>query len=230
MRGHDFDEYADDYDGALNRGLAVSGERKEYFARERIVWLAQALRALRIAPRTALDFGCGTGSATPYLFELLKVESVRGVDTSQRSVEVAHQKHGSSAAQFALLEAHEPAADVDLAFCNGVFHHIAPDERAEAVAYVWRSLRPGGVWAFWENNPLNLGTRWIMSRLSFDRSAIKVRAGHARELLSRGGFEVIRTDHVFIFPRFLRHLRPIERPLSGLPLGAQYQVLCRKPE
>lgn len=44
-----------------------------------------------------------------------------------------------------------------------------------------------------------------------------------------GGFEVISTDLLFIFPRAPRLLRGIEPLVSHLPLGDQYQVLCRKP-
>ena len=48
-------------------------------------------------------------------------------------------------------------------------------------------------------------------------------------LLRRGGFEILRTDFLFIFPRVLGWLRPFELLFSRWPLGAQYQVLCRKP-
>jgi SAM-dependent methyltransferase len=60
-------------------------------------------------------------------------------------------------ASFFTLSGYQPAGQADLAFCNGVFHHIPLEERAEAVAYVYRSLRPGGLFAFWENNPVEPG-------------------------------------------------------------------------
>jgi hypothetical protein len=47
-------------------------------------------------------------------------------------------------------------------------------------------------------------------------------------LLSQGGFEIIRTDYLFVFPAVLRWFRSIEPLVSQLPFGAQYQVLCRK--
>ena len=37
----EFDDYAGSYDAALNQGLALSGESKEYFAHERVRWLAR---------------------------------------------------------------------------------------------------------------------------------------------------------------------------------------------
>jgi SAM-dependent methyltransferase len=116
-----------------------------------------------------------------------------------------------------------------LVYCNGVFHHIPPTERAQAVNYIWRSLRPGGLFALWENNPWNPGTRYVMSRIPFDRDAITLSPPEAGSLLRRGGFHVLRTDSLFLFPKLLKCLRWIEPFLSRMPLGGQYQVLCRKP-
>jgi SAM-dependent methyltransferase len=117
---------------------------------------------------------------------------------------------------------------IDLAFCNGVFHHIPPDERAAAVDYIYRSLRCGGLFALWENNPWNPGTKYVMSRIPFDKGAITLKPPEARRLLQAGGFEVLSTSYLFIFPRALSWLRAIEPVVSTLPLGAQYQILCRR--
>jgi len=49
-----------------------------------------------------------------------------------------------------------------------------------------------------------------MSRCAFDRNAITLTPPEARRLLRSGGFEILRTDFRFIFPRALRALRKIE--------------------
>ena len=67
-----------------------------------------------------------------------------------------------------------------------------------------------------------------MSRCAFDRDAILLSPPEARALLRECGFEILRTDFRFIFPRALRALRKIEDLVHRLPLGTQYQVLCRK--
>jgi hypothetical protein len=51
----------------------------------------------------------------------------------------------------------------------------------------------------------------------------------ARRLLAAGGFELLRSDSLFYFPRSLAFLRWTEPYLARLPLGGQYLVLCRKP-
>jgi SAM-dependent methyltransferase len=225
----EFDKYAADYELALAEGLSISGEDKNYFAQGRIAWLASCLRQLVEKPRSALDFGCGTGSAAPYFFDLIGVESVIGLDVSAKSLDVAKRTHGSERAQFFLFNQYQSSEQIDLAFCNGVFHHIPVSGRAAVVDYIYRLLRPGGLFALWENNPWNPGTRYVMSRIPFDRDAITLTAPETRRLLRAGRFEILRTDFLFIFPRMLRWFRCVEPFVAQLPLGAQYQVLCRKP-
>jgi len=224
-----FDQYAEGYDAALDQGISVSGEDKSYFARGRAAWLARSLRRMQEHPQSALEFGCGTGSSVPFLFDLMDIREVVGVDVSSNSLDVARRAHEPGRTRFLLPDQYEPRETMDLAFTSGVFHHIWPDERRAAMDYVFRSLRPGGLFSFWENNPWNPGARYVMSRIPFDRDAVPVSPVQARRLLRAGGFEILQTDFLFIFPRALRWLRSIEPLVSRLPLGAQYQVLCRRP-
>jgi SAM-dependent methyltransferase len=224
-----FDAYAADYDAALNQGLALSGEGKDFFARGRIQWLARCLDRAGISPRTVLDFGCGTGSATPFFLEVWPaLQRIVGLDVSAASLEVARREHGGQRVEFAAIQEYGPDASMDLVFCNGVFHHVPPEQRPAAVRFIRDCLRPAGLLALWENNPWNPGTRLVMSRIPFDRDAILLWPRSARRMLREGGFQVLRTDFRFIFPRALKWLRPLETPLARVPLGAQYQVLGRK--
>lgn len=226
----EFDQYAESYDAALAQGLSISGEGKDFFAENRVAWLERCLRELNQKPRSVLDYGCGTGSSTPYLLGLSEIESVIGVDVSSKSIAVAKRSYGSERAHFLMIDEYQPSQEVDLAFCNGVFHHIQPGERAAAVNYVYRALRPGGLFAFWENNPLNPGTRYVMSKCPFDEDAITLTHLEAKRLIRSQGFRILKTNFLFIFPRALRWFRRVEPLISQLPLGAQYLVLCRKPE
>jgi SAM-dependent methyltransferase len=227
--GRHFDRFHADYDEALARGLSVSGEDKLYFARERVAFLARCLGALRYRPASVLDFGCGTGTAVPFLLRELGPERIVGVDASARSLEVARKTHESERATFLAADRFAPDGGFSLAFCNGVFHHVPPAERPGVARVVRDSLEPGGLFALWDNNPWNPGARYVMWRIPFDRGAVMLSPGEARRLLVREGFEIVRVDHLFVFPRFLRMLRPLERNFSRLPLGAQFQVLARAP-
>lgn len=227
-RNPEFDEYADDYDAALARGLSASGESKEYFAKGRAAWLGRCLEKLQQPAGEILDFGCGIGSATPYLLKLPGAKSLLGLEVSAQSLKVAERKYGAPNARFRLSSEYRPGAECSLAFCNGVFHHIPLSERAGAVRYVFESLQPGGLFALWENNPWNPGTRYVMSRIPFDRDAITLSFLEARQLLRSAGFKIVSTHFLFIFPRALRMLRPLEGLVARVPVGAQYQVLAKK--
>jgi SAM-dependent methyltransferase len=224
-----FDEYAGSYDRDLARGLAATGENRDYFARRRVEWLRRCLEGVDFSAKSAIEFGCGTGSNIPFLIELVGATSVTGIDTSEKSLEVARKTFGSAKAKFCTANEYDAQGSADLAFCNGVFHHIPLPDRAAAVQYLYRCLRPGGLLALWENNPWNPGTRYVMSRIPFDRDAITLPPPESKRLVRAAGFEVMRTDFLFIFPHFLRWLRTLEPRFSAIPIGGQYQLLCRKP-
>jgi SAM-dependent methyltransferase len=224
----EFDDYAGTYDSALNRGLSLSGEPKEYFAHQRVRWLAARLSDLNVNAGHVLDYGCGTGGTSPELLEQLHARMVVGVDASLESLDVARKAHADPRLQFKSMSDFEPSGQFEVVYTNGVFHHVEPEERLNALGYVHRSLSQSGYFGFWENNPWNPGTRLVMRRFPFDRDAKLLSPPHARRLLTRAGFDVLRTDFLFLFPRVLSALRPLEASLARFPAGAQYMVLCRK--
>lgn len=222
-----FDRHATTYDEDLNQALSISGESKRFFAERRVMFLARSLKKLGGAPHTAIDYGCGTGDTVPLLEHFLGVKSVIGLDISAKSLEVAKISHNRPSYKFLELRNYSPDGKADLVYTNGVFHHIAQQDRGSAIDYIHRCLRVGGIFALWENNPLNPGTRYVMSQCSFDHQAMPMRAGSAKALVA-ARFEILAVNYLFFFPRFLRLFRPVESYLASVPLGAQYQILCRK--
>jgi trans-aconitate methyltransferase len=224
-----FDSHAANYDQELEAALVLSGENKTYFAEGRIDQLRGHLEQLAMRPKVVMDFGSGTGTSVPLLLDRLGANSLVGVDVSERSLDIARRMYGAPHVQFALPGNHEQPSSVDLVFTNGTFHHIPPAERPGAAAYVYRHLRPGGVVALWENNPWNPATRYMMSQCAFDDDAVTLTPIESRRLLRTAGFDILRLDFAFFFPAFLSGLRGVEPYLRWCPLGAQYQVLARKP-
>jgi SAM-dependent methyltransferase len=225
----EFDRFADTYDADLNQALSVSGENKDYFARARVQWLVKRLRESGTIPRVAMDYGCGIGDTTVLLRENFKLERIVGLDVSLRSVELAKQQHGSPQCTFKTFEQYAPEANMDLVYCNGVFHHIPVAERPAALKFIYGSLRLGAIFALWENNPWNPGTRYVMSKCVFDRDAVTISPTEAVGMVREQGFRVLRHDFIFFYPRLLKVLRFTEPWMSALPIGAQYLVLCQKP-
>jgi len=223
-----FDQYSAAYEQALSNAIAPSGESREFFAAGRVAWLKRCLDEANETPRALLDFGCGDGATTPLLLNALRSESAAGIDVSAKSLEIARKNYASARIKYETIGEFQAFAQMDLAYCNGVFHHIPPAQRADALALVNGTLRVGGLFPFGENSPWSLATRYVMSRCAFDRDAITLTPPGSCALLRNGGFEILRTDFRFIFPRALQAFRKIEDFVYRLPLGAQYQVLCRK--
>jgi SAM-dependent methyltransferase len=224
----EFDRFAENYEALLKPWLKVTGSPREYFAETRMHWLAQLLQQRGVAVQKAMDFGCGTGISIPLLLGMLGAEHVIGVDTSEASLNVARRTLTNLGIQLETPETFVPKGLLDLVFCNGVFHHIEPAQRSESIDYVHASLRDGGLFAFWENNPWNPIVNYSMKHGEVDRNAVPIPPPEAHRLLAAGRFRVLRTDYLFFFPSYLPGLRLLEKYLFRLPIGGQYLVLAQK--
>jgi SAM-dependent methyltransferase len=224
---NDLFDLTEEYTRMLNQGIQLSGENQTFFINGRLRDLRETLAAW--VPRRILDFGCGLGLGSATLAQVFPAAEVVGIDTAEKAIRFAQREHGSSRVRFQTLEEFSEEDAFDLAYCNGVFHHIPPTERMRAAALVRRSLKPGGWFALFENNPWNPGTRMVMARIPFDRDAIPLSPLETARLLREAGFEITRSlRFLFYFPKPLAFLRFAEPWLTSLPLGAQYYALARK--
>ncbi|MFZ1728676.1 MAG: class I SAM-dependent methyltransferase [Bacteroidota bacterium] len=220
----------DQYNAMLHKGLSVSGETKNYFAHGRVNQLKRIVDEMNIKPKTILDFGCGLGDTTYILNEAFAESFVMGVDPSANYISNARFENRVSSVDFKTEISLKEASAFDVCYVNGVFHHIKPDKRMEALAAIRRSLKKGAILAFFENNIMNPGTRIVMHRIPFDRDAQPFTHYHAKKLLRAAGFTVLEVRFLFIFPNVLSFLRPIERYLDRLPFGAQYCIIAENNE
>jgi SAM-dependent methyltransferase len=220
-------DLAAEYDAMLSRGIGLSGEDRLFFMRGRVADLA--VRVPRTGVRRILDFGCGIGDTSSHLAEVFPGAQVLGVDGAERALAWARERHGSPRVRFARLDDFVERDVFDLCYVNGVFHHIDPERRPDVAKRLLEALASGGRLALFENNPWNPGTRLVMRRIPFDRDAVPLAPPSTRRLLRHAGFECGLTRFLFYFPRPLAVLRPTERFLARVPLGAQYYVLATRP-
>ncbi len=223
----EFDEFATKYEKTMERACAVSGESPDFYAAARMAWCVRRLQSC-FPVETALDFGCGVGGSFRCFFDVLGCKSVIGVDPSEESLQVARSRYPDLKLHLSTPEKFPPAGNIPFAFCNGVFHHIDPRERLNALKYIRAALRENGIFAYWENNPWNPVVVYSMSLNEFDRNANTLSPLRSARLLTQAGFRVQFIDYCFFFPRFASVLRSLEPALRWLPLGAQYLVVARK--
>jgi trans-aconitate 2-methyltransferase len=105
--------------------------------------LIQPAPSLRI-----VDLGCGTGSLTRQLHEVLHAHETVGVDRSERMLEVARREPLSRGLRFeaGTIEAFHGDAAWDLIFSNAAFHWV--EDHEALVRRLFAALKPGGQLAF----------------------------------------------------------------------------------
>lgn len=225
----EFDSYSDNYSEALKAGLAITGESQEYYATERVKITALRVRQAGARIGRILDFGCGQGSSTPLLRSTLGATEAVGAEVSQGLLDVARAQNADPRVKYVEVEHIRDCESFDCAYMNGVLHHIRPEGQLDTIKLIRDCLAPGGLFAFWENNPWNPGTRYVMSKIPFDRDATMLSIPETRAMLRAAGFEPLTTDTAFFFPRALSALRGLDRFLSPTRLGGQYLIVARAP-
>jgi SAM-dependent methyltransferase len=227
MAATDFDEVGGGYGTQLDRGLRLTGEPAEYYAARRIARVRELVEALGVTPRAVLDFGCGTGSSLGLLRDAFPDARILGFEPEPELAKIAGEATATARAELIGGAELDQYGIADVVYCNGVFHHIAPESRARAMASVARALRADGLACVWENSPFNPGTRLVMARIPFDRNAILLSPRELRSLQTGAGLTPVTTEYHFVFPKVLGFARNLERRLRALPLGGQYVVAGR---
>lgn len=231
MREAEFDKFAEEYRALHAENIRVSGESPEYFAEYKIVDVARELAAAGydMTGATVLDFGAGIGYSVPFFARHLPRARVTCLDVSRKSLELGAARHGAIA-DFQHFDGERipyVAGSFDVAFASCVLHHIPHAEHVRLLAEINRVLKPGG-WLFvFEHNPYNPLTRHAVSTCAFDENAELLTASTLTERVRAAGFAGVRARYRVFFPHALRALRPLERRLAWLPLGAQYYVAAR---
>ena len=93
---------------------------------------------------------------------------------------------------------------------------------------IHRVLRRDGDFFLFEHNPLNPLTLHAVNTCPFDENAVLIGAGAMRQRMADAGFTKTDLAYRIFFPGIVSALRPLERCLTWLPLGAQYYVHGRK--
>jgi SAM-dependent methyltransferase len=234
----EFDVFAEEYKSLHAANIALSGETPDYFAEYKIRDMAtEYLRhcnqgrgppAQGRAPPAVLDFGAGIGNSVPFVRKYLPDAQITCLDVSTKSLEIGQSRFPDQAAflPFDGTRIPLPDASINIAFAACVFHHIGHDEHVALLKQLRRVLAPSGIAFVFEHNPYNPLTVHAVNTCPFDKNARLISAPTMRYRFQAAGFADAKIRYRIFFPRFLRKLRPLEKWLTWLPLGAQYYVFA----
>jgi len=217
---NEFDRFADSYDQTLKAALPVGLDEDQYFAQYKIDFVSRATRQRVVG--SVLDFGCGAGRSLGYLATAFPQAVVAGFDPSAESIRLAAER--VPAAKVTDDWAVVSQRRFDLVLGANVFHHVARDEVSTWLRRCGETLAPGGSIFIFEHNPWNPVTRYVFERCPFDTDAKMIPRRELVNLGNAAGLEVKAATFTLFFPKPLKFLRPLERWLGWLPLGAQYCV------
>jgi ArsR family transcriptional regulator len=150
---------------------------------------AEALGALAPRELTVADLGCGAGFLTAYLAG--RFARVIAVDHAERMLAAARRRVAADNVEFRRGEVeHLPLADaeVDAAFANLVWHHVA--DMDGAARELRRVLRPGGRAVITDLLPHD--AEWMREAMGDLRLGIRPDAVQAA--LARAGFDEVRGE------------------------------------
>jgi SAM-dependent methyltransferase len=231
METAEFDRFADEYNQAHEKNIAITGEKPEFFHEYKIKVLDRMVRERNLQPRNILDFGSGIGNSTPFLRRYFSRAQLTCADVSKRSLEIAASRFPGMAIQLPIQDQQIPVANDTFAisFSACVFHHIPHEEHIHWLRELLRVTSPGGVLAVFEHNPLNPLTIRAVNSCPFDENARLIRAKHLLESYHDSGWRDATAQYHVFFPHALAGLRVLEPHLSALPLGGQYSVVGIKP-
>jgi SAM-dependent methyltransferase len=231
MEHAEFDQLADNYDKQHRQNVSLTGEDPEYFSHYKIADLAKYVGARGIWPRQIIDFGSGIGNSLPYFRTYFPNSALLCADISARSMEIAQARFPGAETYVRIERDHIPVADQsqDIVFTACVFHHIPHEEHVAWLRELLRITRVGGLLLIYEHNPLNPLTVRAVNSCPFDANARLITAGKLRRVASEAGWPAPKIAYRLFFPRAFAALRPIERRLGWLFLGAQYRLTASCP-
>lgn len=226
----EFDGLADSYRDVHEENIAITGELPEYFSEYKISDLRGFVDGISAPDENVLDFGSGIGNSLPFFRKYFPNSRVTCADVSLKSLDIAKARF-PGVEEYTHIEDTLPVSSdsQDIVFSACVFHHIPHEEHGRWLKEILRVLRPGGMLAIYEHNPLNPLTRHAVNTCPLDVNAHLIHGREMRRRALNSGWERAEVAYKVFFPAKLATLRVLEKHLEWLALGAQYRLISFKP-
>lgn len=232
MDESEFDKFAEEYKTLYKGVIGITGEDTDFFAEYKIKDTKEISKTSKYQDNLSiLDFGSGIGESVPFFLKYFPSSELTCIDVSQKSLDIGMSRFKDDA-NFVHFDGQRiPYEDssFDLIFTACVFHHIPVQSHELLLSEIFRVLKPEGTFVVFEHNPYNFLTVRAVNACPFDENAVLIRANDFDRKLTRAGLVDRKLRYRIFFPRILKWLRPIEKYITWLPLGAQYYVAGKKP-
>jgi SAM-dependent methyltransferase len=226
-----FDAYARDYQRLLDESVRISGYDPGYFDEYKIQEICGFLRprGLDRGRLRFLDFGCGIGRSERPIRRQLPGAVVYAADPSRESIEMAKSSNKDlTNVFFSSMEDLQIPFDgeFDVILVANVLHHIERGDHVPVLRQLKSRLSADGHIFIFEHNPFNPLTVRVVRACPFDEDAVLLSPVYTRRILTEAGFAWSTVRFTLFFPRILSFLRPLEKWLRKLPMGAQYYFVA----
>jgi SAM-dependent methyltransferase len=224
-----FDDYVDTYKKEIQSSIDFAGQDVDFYIELKanlLVKLAEKQLG-KLENIKALDIGSGVGLVDKFLRSNIK--NLYGIDVEEGVVEKA--KVNNPGVNYRVYNGIKiPFEDntFDLTFAINVVHHVPPGQWESFTKEMYRVLKPGGIAAIFEHNPVNPLTRKVVRECEFDRDAVLLKHKQIKELFRKADLSVFENNYIVFFPYKAGIFRGIESLIKWLPLGAQQYVAAKK--
>ncbi|KJH87244.1 SAM-dependent methyltransferase [Pseudomonas fluorescens] len=225
----EFDSLADEYHDKHKENIAITGEDPEFFSEYKIADLAAFVRLRKLPADSILDFGSGIGNSVPFFRNYFPDAVLHCGDVSGRSIEIAKTRFPGDE-KYTLIGDTIPLASEsqDIVFSACVFHHIPHEDHRHWLEELRRVTRPGGLLVIYEHNPFNPLTVRAVNTCPLDVNAKLIAGRTMGKRAESAAWKDAQVTYRVFFPSMFSFLRPIEKYLGWLALGAQYRMTALK--
>ena len=224
----EFDLLADNYYNQHKANLAITGEGPEYFSEYKVADFAKYFKNQKI-PIDILDFGSGIGNSIEFFRKYFPGCKLCCADVSAKSIEISKKRFPGNELYVQIKDIVPfPDKRFDAVFTACVFHHIPREDHAKWIFELKRVIRPEGVLAIYEHNPLNPLTVRAVRTCPIDVNARLIRAGTMKKLLVDHGWRDTKIEYKLFFPASMSSFRFLERHIRNMFFGAQWRITGKK--
>jgi SAM-dependent methyltransferase len=224
-----FSDYVETYQNEVQQSIDFVGQDLDFYIE------LKANLIIKIAGKyfgnakeiNILDIGSGIGLTDHHLSRFFK--NLHGIDVEEDVVKKA--KSYNPGVKYRIYDGLNLPFDndsLDMVFTINVMHHVPPGKWENFVKEMHRVVKPGGVSAVFEHNPLNPLTRLAVNRCEFDRDAVLIHKNKLKKIFISSGFKISRCAYIIFLPFRGEIFRNSEKLIAWLPLGAQYFLTGKK--